>query len=321
MKDYEYKSSLSDEIKDFIKVRSNQGFKDKNIHIIQSLDRYLADSNIETKDLSEDIITGWLKTKSDEISSSTMDKYICFCNNFAEYLIKLGHQAFITERPLYMDSYVPYIFTEEETASLFAGADNMQFGNNRSRFQFPMLLRILYGCGLRLGEALSLRLDDINIEEGILYIKNAKNNRDRLVPVDETLRTILEAYCKKLKFDYSTNPLLFENETGNIREQCWARHLFRKLLCSLGYERTALKAHERGICLHCLRHTFAVSSLRQQEKNGIDSYDVAPLLSVYMGHAHLLETLRYLHMTTENAADILETVSQYVTGIFPEVPS
>jgi integrase len=311
---------MRNEILRFLKVRSAQGFYDRNVYIMQSLDKYLADHNVIHKKLTSEIVDGWLSQNAQALSGNTLVHYVSYAAGFAKFLNSLGYDAFIPECQSYTESYVPYIFSPDEIAAIFETADNMNFGNERSRFQFPMLLRLLYGCGLRLDEALSLRLGDIDLDDGVILVLNSKNNRDRLVPMDTDLAVIVRKYCRGLCAAQSANPLIFEGEKGRIREQCWARSLFRKLLDSIDLKRQDVPQHARSICLHCFRHTFAVSSLRRQDLAGIDSYDASPLLSIYLGHAKLMETQRYLHMTAENSIDILAATSEYTAGMFPEVP-
>lgn len=320
MKNYSYSSILSDEILRFLKVRSAQGYDDRNVYIIQSLDRYLTDHNICDKELSPITVDGWLSVSSQSICGGTLEHYVSCVIGLGKFLNSLGYSAFIPEYQSYTESYIPYIFSPDEITFIFNAADNMEFGSERSRFQFPMFLRLLYGCGLRHSEALKLRLGDVDLDDGIIMVLNAKGNRDRLVPMDAGLTLIIREYCRSLHAKPSDNPLIFEGEKGKVHEQCWARELFRKLLATLNMERVNLPKYARGICLHCFRHTFAVSSLRKQELAGIDSYDVSPLLSIYLGHVKLMETQRYLHMTAENSIDILTATSKYAVGIFPEVP-
>jgi integrase len=320
MKNYLYSSVLKDEILRFLKVRATQGFGGKNVYIIQSLDQYLSDHNIREKELSPMVVDGWLSESSVSICDGTLEHYVSCAIGFGKFLNSLGYSAFIPEYQSYTESYIPYIFSSDEIAAIFDAADNMEFGSERSRFQFPMFLRLLYGCGLRHSEALYLRLGDVDLENGIIMLLNAKGNRDRLVPMDAGLTIIMREYCRGLYAKQENGPLVFEGEKGKIHDQCWARALFRKLLATLNMERTNLPKYARGICLHCFRHTFAVSSLRKQELAGIDSYDVSPLLSIYLGHAKLMETQRYLHMTAENSIDILTATSEYTEGMFPEVP-
>lgn len=320
MKDYLYTSVFKDEIVRFLKVRAAQGFDDRNVYIMQSLDQYLTSHSVYAKELSPIVVDGWLSESSQGICGGTLVHYVSYVIGFGKFLNSMGYRAFIPEYQRHTETYIPYIFSPNEVTAIFNAADNMKFGNERSRFQFPVFLRLLYGCGLRYGEALKLRIDDLDLDNGIILIWNAKGNRDRLVPMDTDLSTIMREYCCRLYAKQPDNPLIFEGEKGKVRGQSWARFLFRKLLATLNMERLNLPKYARGICLHCFRHTFAVSSLRQQEHAGVDSYDVSPLLSIYLGHARLMETQRYLHMTAENSIDILTATSKYTSGMFPEVP-
>lgn len=69
-----------------------------------------------------------------------------------------------------------------------------------------------------------------------------------------------------------------------------------------------------------IMHTFAVNSFRKIDLDGIDNYEAAPLLAVYMGHVDVTGTEYYLHMTAENSVDIIEKNNAYAKWLFPEVP-
>ena len=70
--------------------------------------------------------------------------------------------------------------------------------------------------------------------------------------------------------------------------------------------------------LDLFRHTFAVTAFRKLDLSGKDIYDEAPILSTYMGHDRIYGTEKYLHMTAENSADILEYMEKFNEGLFPE---
>jgi len=93
------------------------------------------------------------------------------------------------------------------------------------------------------------------------------------------------------------------------------------VLSKAGIDMPTLPPRQRNICLHCLRHTFIVRSFRKQDLAGIDNYDPAASISVYVGHVKLYGTQRYLHMTAENSADIINATTEYSKGMFPSVPS
>jgi integrase len=328
MKSYVYSSVFREELCDYVKLRESQGFRDKNIGILQRLDEYLISEAVTEKALTSDIVDGFLADYRPGRSASTMTKYASYCSGFAKYLQTIGYAAFVPEHIKPASNYTPYIFSEKEIASIFHAADNLKiFGNteksNLTKVQFPMLLRLLYGCGLRLGEALSLRLSDVDFTNGVLCVLNAKGRQDRLVPMERTLSDILKRYCNSVLSSADGIQPLFSGKCENdaeYRGNIWADKCFKRVLQDIGIYTQAITNSSRGICLHCLRHTFAVHSFRRQDLAGVDNYRDTPSLSLYLGHVRLTGTEKYLHMTAENSKDIIAVTNEYSKGLFPEVP-
>jgi len=119
---------LKDEILRFLKVRAAQGFGDKNIYIIQSLDRYLADHNVREKELSPIVVDGWLSESSQSVCASTLEHYVSYAIGFGKFLNSLVYSAFMPEYQSYAESYIPYVFSSDEIVAIFDAADNMEFG-------------------------------------------------------------------------------------------------------------------------------------------------------------------------------------------------
>jgi integrase len=249
--------------------------------------------------------------------------YISHYSQFAKYLHTFGIDAFVPERPIEDKSYTPYVFTEAEMERIFISADNLDGVYRKplfARVQFPIILRILYGCGLRLDEALGLQIGDVDLQTSVLLIRSAKGNRDRLVPMDDSLANILRQYISLYHQNGPKETLLFSNSKGKQHWGTTMRPWFNRVLEAAGIVKPNLPKHRRNICLHCVRHTFAVHSFRKQDHAGIDMYSAAPLLSTYMGHAEVYGTEKYLHMTAENSGDIIEKTMVHTSGLFPEVP-
>jgi len=314
---------------DFIKLRTSQGYKDTNRHVLTTFDKYLLSIDACAKEVTADIVDGWLSACCAGLKSRTVDGYITYYNAFAKYLHSIGVAAFIPERPMLDQDYVPYIFSKQELNDIFRIADSGEtIKVELAKAQFPMLLRILYGCGLRLGEALALRLSDVDFTNGVLCIWNGKGRKDRLVPMDKTLTAILKMYCDAVLAGKSVDSYLFESDynygkrncIGRPRPLAWAENHFHRILKAAGIQLKRPPASKRGICPHCLRHTFAVNSFRKQDLAGIDNYRNCPLLSVYLGHRKLKDTQKYLHMTAENSQDMLAITAGYSRGLFPEAP-
>jgi Site-specific recombinase XerD len=319
MKNYTFSSVLKCEMRDFLNLRENRGLSSTHNYIMQRLDEFLVEQHSTEKALSATHVDGFIACYRIGRASKTVQTYATFCSQFAKYLNSIGITAFLPDSTKSSTNYVPYIFSYEEINRIFQAADNFE-KHTAMRLQMPMLLRLLYGCGLRLGEALRLRLANVDFEAGVLYILNAKGNKDRLVPMDQTLSNLLQQYCKVALASNEASQHMFEGQRkGNQRSMNYVEKCFKQILTAIGID-SPDSYSKRGVCLHCLRHTFAVHSFRAQDKAGVDNYRVSPSLSVYLGHHLLTGTQKYLHMSAENSEDIWEMTSGIAKSIFPEVP-
>lgn len=317
-----FESILKQEMEKFLELRKSQGHTiRKEQHILMTLDRYLGDHADGGKNLGPDLVEGWLSSLPREMNINTKIVYISHYSQFAKYLAALGYEAFIPERPVDDRRYIPYIFSEEELQGVIKAADEAFSAINRNGKHgaacFSVVLRMLIGCGLRLNEALLLNTADVDLDNAVVHIKSAKGSKDRLVPMHGSLASVLTVYAQS--GIPSPDGLLFPNKRGKAFSQTWARCRFNRALSDAGIEKPSLGRYERNICIHCLRHTFAVTSFRRLDHAGRDMYDEAPVLSAYMGHDRIYGTEKYLHMTAENSADILERMECFNKGIFPEV--
>ena len=153
------------------------------ISTFKSLDAYFIKNNIQKKALTEEIVWDWLKTLTSRPQSKNYA--ICRLRKFARFLVVLGIPACEPDLSRAVSNYLPYTFTDEEFAAIIDVADNFRVNAfpSETSFKFPVMLRILYGCGLRTGEALALQWKDINFDDGVITIQRAKNNKQRRVPM------------------------------------------------------------------------------------------------------------------------------------------
>ena len=321
---HEFKSVFANEFTGYLSLRKNRGHRHtREFHYFTTLDRYLIENNIIVKVLTPEIVEGWLQSLPKNMSVNTKNVYISHYTQFAKYLGTLGITAFIPERSVDDKSYVPYMFSADEISRLFTAADNVVLNTNQQHFadiDFPMILRLLYGCGLRLNEALRLRIADVDLKSDVLFVRNAKGNKDRLVPMDESLAEIIRAFISARHGVTSPESYIFPNRKGEPRSDVVFRIWFNSALEKAGIVKLNLPRNSRNICPHCIRHTFAVTSFRNRERTDVDMYAAAPYLSTYMGHVKIYGTEMYLHMTAENSEDIINQTTAYSKGLFPEVP-
>lgn len=286
---------------------------------LKEFDNLTIKMNHKSNILSREIVNEFVKFRPMESHRNNTIRRILM-KQFAKYLIGRGYEAYLLAdlKVKTKSTFTPYIFSDIEISNFFNTLDKLKPRkiSPYMHLVLPVLFRILYGCGLRISEALNLKLSDVDLKQGILTIKNSKNDTDRLIPMSKSLQNICLDYFNKLHHGKTKNHYFFpSHKNGNIIRQNIIYH-FRKLHWKSGI---AYGGKGKGPRLHDFRHTFAVHSLRKNIKEGKDIYTTLPILSAYLGHKSIQATQRYLRLTADVYPDILELVEKTSKGIFPEV--
>ena len=144
-----------------------------------SLDRYLSIIGLPEKEINETTAVGWLKYRN--AKPNYQANILSYYRGFANYLKAHGINAFLPDSPYTEHIYIPHIYTKEEISNLFYTCDSLipRYKDNRSPLMMSMLLRILYCTGMRLREAVTLRVGQIDFDNGCILLLKAKNNRER----------------------------------------------------------------------------------------------------------------------------------------------
>ena len=210
-----FNSSFAREMTDYLELRTavlsaSSASNDRRVLLL--LDQYLVLSGFQGKELTEDILSAWSKTLSGK--SKTVKEKLAVVRGFGKYLNTLGHQSFLPTLPKVKSDYIPYIFSDEEIVSIFHYADNLTPQNPRScssffQLKIPMALRILYSCGTRLQETMSLQRKDVDFKNRTLFLKKTKFSKERVIPVHESLIAVMERYCLTLGIMHEPEAFLF----------------------------------------------------------------------------------------------------------------
>ena len=212
-------------------------------------------------------------------------------------------------------AFVPYIYSHEELERLFhavpaACAGRVPIEGN----VFKTLLLLLYGAGLRIGEALALTLGDVDLREACLRVCETKFFKSRLVPLGTDLTGVLTGYLVKRNASYPSAeqaPLLCFRD-GSPLSQSAARSAFRRLRAHAGVRREG--GPRRQPRLHDLRHAAAVHRLIAWYRSGADVQALLPKLATYLGHVDLAATQRYLTLTPELLQQASQRFEHYAMG-------
>lgn len=238
---------------------------------------------------------------------------------FCIFLDSLGIEAYIAPiRKKSKSTFTPYIFTREQISVILNVTDNLEYEYRSPNFHYiyPFLIRLLYCCGLRISEALALKIEEIDFAEGVLRIEQAKYNNSRLVPISSSLRKALAKYMGQVGHRETDKGFLFRTRWNTPYKTHSIYCRFKAFL-----QRADIPCTENGRTprLYDLRHTFAVHALEHMALQGMDTYCSIPYLAAYMGHRKIKCTEQYLRLTAESYGGIIEALSPLYKNLFPEV--
>ena len=181
----------------------------------------------------------------------------------------------------------------------------------------PEVFRLLYGCGFRVREVLTLRVQDVDLESRHHHSSGrGKFRKDRLVPPALSLVNRLRKYADHFE-SRPSDAVFFPGPNGGPFALRTVYTLFRELLLQCGIPHAG---RGKGPRIHDYRHLFALHSLRRWYRNGEDLDAKLPLLATYLGHRHLSGTQRYLHLTAEIFPEITARVDAAFGEVIPGGP-
>ena len=158
----------------------------------------------------------------------------------------------------------------------------------------PTLLRFIYACGLRPGEALRLKNADVDLKTGEIFIKNTKRHKDRIIVASDNVVSLLVRFDLKRKVAVGETEYFFCNQDGS---QLSLHHLDRTVQeCWKNSNPDTDPADLPRMRAYDLRHRFASAVLQGWIDEGKNLYVMLPYLRAYMGHQSFSDTVYYIHL-------------------------
>lgn len=285
-------------------------------HQLTSFCRFIG-SDIELNQISAERITAFL-CGNGKTTSSWLCKYSVLLG-FYRYLIGRGYSTHVplpTTKPKHLAIFIPYIYTKEDFQKILQAVYTYQKCPCPTEpYMIHMLLLLLYGTGLRISEALSLTMEDIDLYNAVITVRNTKFYKSRLVPFNTQLAQAIKKYISWQKRKgrlLDEHDHLFNRKDGRPVTGPHIGRIFRNILKQVNIKRT----DGCQPCLHSFRHTFAVHRLTSWYQEGTDVQKLLPILSVYMGHSSIASTAVYLKMTPELLHEAGKCFEAYVQGCF-----
>jgi integrase/recombinase XerD len=190
----------------------------------------------------------------------------------------------------------PYLYSDEEIAALIRAAGRLPHPLRADTYR--TMIGLLATTGMRGGEAIALDLNDVDWAQRLLVVRNGKFGKSREIVLHDSTLAAVERYLERRRrlCPRPKASALFLSGRGTRVCHCNLSGTFHQLTHAVGLKPRSASCRPR---LHDLRHTFAIRTLLDWYRGGVDVEARMPLLSTYLGHATPTATYWYLSASPE----------------------
>lgn len=294
--------SLSLELQRYLKVRRNLGYDlSTSERVLKQFVSFLEAKN-ETH-ISSGLFLEW-KQVFGKASQSTWARRLGMVRLFALWLHSLDPSHEILPQSLIPSRYrrkQPYIYTDDEIRRIVEAAGLLPSKNGCRAITYPAIFGLVSVTGLRISEAVSLNVKDVDLQNGVIALCQGKNGKSRLLPVTACTSTYLKEYSRKRDrlLGHTPEPF-FVSDEGTRLTDCSVRYNFAAVCQMIGL-RAQQHFHKHGVGprIHDLRHTFAVKVMLNWYREGKNVDQEMLKLITYLGHQTLSNTYWYMEAVPE----------------------
>jgi len=316
--------SFTELVKGFIHYKRSCGlsYDDSAVYVLRQICGQLNQYSSENQELTQAMVFKVVEKRPHE-QYSTHSRRITYIRQFAKYLDRKGYTAYIyPECSIHKEetTFVPYLFCNHEIERIMDVVDSLPKIRRYPHYHrvYPVLVRLLYSCGLRLSEALNLRIKHYELQEKTLMIKKSKNYKSRVVPISESMSIVLAKYLNSRFGSFpDVERYVFEAPDGSVYNRGSVRSTVYNIFKKAGLPHNVEEHHPN---VHSFRHNFAVRAMEKMQNEEMDLYCTLPILAAYLGHKGIRETERYLRLPAFRMDEIANANKNLVEGMIPEVP-
>lgn len=313
-----YNSVFQKEICDFIELKRALGFSyESEAGSLRRIDDFLCENNLSEKCITKELCELWCGKRTYETVTNQASR-ISIMRVFCRYLNDIGIPAHVPPKGITHKRirYDAHIYTDDELQRFFDAVDKSRSVPDSCPYRgdvMPVFFRILYTSGMRVSELRLARISDVNLEDGYILVREAKNHKERLIPI----HSILLKQCKELKAKIHTgssdDEYFFMMLPGKPMTLGNVYKNFRRYLEQAGISHTG-----KGPRIHDFRHTYCVNLLRKWTEEGKDLIAYLPYMRTMLGHESFEETAYYLKLTAERFPYIKERMKESFPDLIKE---
>lgn len=292
-------------ISDFIQYKQFLGYKystDKTV--LNEIRVYLINEsvNIITKEIVEKYARINLNLNPNTLARN-MGVFRELCNYIYIHRGIECYQIPKSNYPQNHQSYKPHIFSHKEIYAIYDNMDKYEFNNRYQYYKqltYPLIIKILYQTGIRIGELLSVTINNYNSDLGIFTLIDTKNNQERNVAISDDINKEIKKYCNK--FISCKDEIIFKVSANAVRKY------FKKILTL-----SDIIIYDDSPRLHDLRHTYICHCIEKAIEEKIDSNVFLPILQAQLGHQSL-NALSYYFKLNDDIFNVVNKISEQELG-------
>jgi len=319
-----FESFLAPHLNDYLRYREGLGYALRPCYDhLRLFDRYVHQSGADLGSLQPSF---FLHMRSNlTLQASSVNHVLSVTRGFFRFLVRKGlfeKNPLLDIPPLKEEIVVPFIFSPEQTDQLLKTlCKKMQ--RRKASFLIEvatyMAILLMARCGLRISEPLRLLKQHYRKEEGTLYIEKTKFSKDRLIPIPKTVMQEMDNYLsvRATLCPQDPNPYLLAGRgLGSLSDQK-VRASFHQAVREMGIHQPRKKLGNvifNPPIPHCLRHSFAVNTLKAIKARGASPQHALPVLATYLGHATYFNTSVYLKVADASSRKNLYDFSLWQKG-------
>ena len=313
-----YSSGIAGQLEAFARFRAASGsWNVMSEESMRAFDRHCSQVDPGATELTQEMVDGWCEQRETE-NSRSCGRRTLLARAFVDYARARG----LTEAqapPPPKDCgpvRILHAFERDELARFFKACDAAVPYCGRPdcvyrKVKFAALFRLLYSSGIRTTEARLLRREDVDLEHGVLNIRESKGHDQHYVALHGTMVDVLRAYDVAAEKLRPGREWFFESSRGGPHCRQWLEEGFRQIWA---------EANGAGdVVAYDLRHNYAVENIFSWDCDAFDAGEKLELLSKSMGHRSISSTLYYYQIVPALADKVRRLTEAGFNAIAPEV--
>ena len=295
-------TSLTSHLKNYLSVRRSLGFDlSFDERVMRQFTKFADDRGADH--VTIDLFLQW-KDNYGSANNNTWSKRLSMVRLFATWLQGIDPRNEVPPAGLIpgkLRRCRPYIYTDEQIAEIVTEAARLSSPYGLRGWTCSTIFGLIAVTGLRVSEAITLDEKDVDLDEAVLTVRNGKNGRSRFVPISTCTIDRLRLYRAERNRLLGENPSsFFLLEGGQRPGDCCVRYNFAVVCQRIGLrDQQDFNKHGKGPRIHDLRHTFAVRTMMDWYRKGLDCDREMLKLSTYLGHAKPEYTYWYIEAVPE----------------------